>query len=157
MAQMTGNGAGRSRSLAELVGYAFGAVYLLVGLIGFAVTSGIGFASREGDLLLGIFEINPLHNIVHLLVGAALLWGAMKGVNAARTINTVVGATYLLVGILGLFMTDSEANILAINHADNVLHLGSAAILLTAGMMGPRTNATHAGTTTRTTSGTGTR
>ncbi|HVF03672.1 MAG TPA: DUF4383 domain-containing protein [Frankiaceae bacterium] len=157
MAQMTGNGSGRTRTMAEIVGYLFGAVYLLVGLIGFAITGGVEFAGVEGNLLLGIFEVNPLHNVVHLLIGAALIYGAMKGPNTARAINTVVGATYLLVGILGLFMTDSDVNILAINHADNVLHLVSAAILLTAGMMGPRTDATHAGTTTRTTSGTGTR
>lgn len=157
MAQMTGNDAGR-RSVAEMVGYAFGAIYLLVGLIGFAVTGGVDFVARDGEPLLGLFEVNPLHNIVHLLVGAALLWGAMKGTNAARAINTTVGATYLLVGILGLFMTDSEANILALNGADNVLHLASAAVLLTAGLLGaPRTTATRAGTTTRTTTGSGTR
>lgn len=157
MAQMTGNDAG-GRSLAQMVGYAFGAIYLLVGLIGFAVTSGVAFTAQEGEQLLGIFEINPLHNIVHLLVGAALLWGAMRGVNTARAINTTVGATYLLVGIVGLFITDSEANILAINGADNVLHLASAAVLLTAGLLGaPRTMATTTGSATRTRTGTGTR
>ncbi len=153
MAQMTDDTGRGSRSLAQIVGLVFGATYLLVGLVGFAVTTGVGFAADEGDLLLGLFEINPLHNIVHLLVGAALLWGAMKGTNAARAVNATVGATYLLVGIVGLFITDSEVNILAINHADNVLHLASAAILLTAGMMGPRTTATTHSTTTRTTTG----
>ena len=158
MAQMSGNGAGRTRSTAEIVGYAFGALYLLVGLVGFAVTGGVEFAGVEGNEIFGIFEVNPLHNVVHLLVGAALLWGAMRGVNAARTINTVVGATYLLVGILGLFMTGSESNILAINGADNALHLVSAAILLTAGLMGgPRIAATRTGTSARTTTGTGSR
>ena len=142
------------KSLAEKVALAFGATYLLVGLIGFAATAGVGFAEDEGNRLLGIFEVNPLHNVVHLLIGAALLWAGMQGVNAARAVNTTVGATYLLVGIVGLFITDSEANILAINHADNLLHLGSAAILLTAGLMGPRTNATtDTGTTTRSTTG----
>lgn len=152
MAQMTRTG---RRSLAETVALAFGAVYLLVGLIGFAVTGGVGLAEDEGNLLLGIFEVNPLHNVVHLLIGAALVWAGMQGVNAARAVNTTIGATYLLVGIVGLFLTDSEANILAINSADNVLHLGSAAILLTAGLMGPRTNAsTDTGATTRSRTGT---
>ena len=154
MTQMT---EGR-RSVAETVAIAFGAIYLLIGLVGFAVTAGVGFAAQDGDLLLGVFEINPLHNIVHLLIGAALLWAGMRGVNSARAVNTVVGATYLLVGVLGLFILDSEANILALNGADNLLHLGSAAVLLTAGLLGaPRTTATTAGTTTRTTTGTGRR
>lgn len=156
MAPMTEEDTGRRRSLAQTVGLLFGAVYLLVGLVGFAVTTGVGFAAQDGDRLLGIFELNPLHNIVHLLIGAALVYGAMQGVNAARAVNTTVGATYLLVGILGLFITDSEANILAINHADNLLHLGSAAILLTAGLIGPRTHATT-DTTSGTRTATGTR
>jgi hypothetical protein len=41
-----------------------------------------------------------------------------------------VGAVYLLVGIIGLFILDSDANILSLNGADNVLHLASALILL---------------------------
>lgn len=151
MSQMDHASDGR-RSLAQTVGLAFGAVYVLVGLAGFAVTAGVDFAGTEGDKLLGLFEVNPLHNIVHLLVGAALLWGAMQGVNAARAVNTAVGATYLLVGVVGLFLTDSEANVLALNGADNLLHLGSAAVLLTAGLLGaPRTTATAGTATTRTT------
>lgn len=158
MAGMTDNDGRRRISVAEMAGYVFGAVYVLVGLLGFAVTGGDGFTAREGGKLLGLFEVNPLHNIVHLLVGAALLWGAMKGVNAARSINTTVGATYLLVGVVGFFLIGNDANILALNTADNFLHLASAAVLLTAGLLGvPRTDATRAGTTTRTTTGTGSR
>jgi hypothetical protein len=41
---------------------------------------------------------------------------------------------YLLVGIIGLFILDSSANILALNSADNVLHLVSAVALLAAGL-----------------------
>lgn len=157
MSPMTHSNGGR-RSVAETVAIAFGAIYLLVGLAGFAVTSGVGFADLEGNALLGLFEVNPLHNIVHLLIGAALLWGGLQGVNAARAVNITVGASYLLVGVLGLFMIGSEANILALNGADNVLHFGSAAVLLTAGLLGaPRTTATTEGTTTRSTTGTTTR
>jgi hypothetical protein len=45
-----------------------------------------------------------------------------------------VGAVYLLVGILGLFLVGSEANILALNSADNVLHFASAVVLLGIGL-----------------------
>ena len=120
-------------SVNRLLGYVLGIVFLLVGALGFAVTSGVGFASREGNTLLG-FEVNPLHNIVHLLVGAVLLLGATRGVAAARSANIAIGGTYLVVGIIGLFILDSSANILALNSADNVLHLVSAAVLLGAGL-----------------------
>jgi cytochrome c oxidase assembly factor CtaG len=120
-------------SVNRLVAYVLGAVFLLIGVLGFAVTTDVGFASREGDTLLG-FEVNPLHNIVHLLVGAVLLLGATRGVAAARSANIAIGGTYLVVGLIGLFILDSSANILALNSADNVLHLVSAAVLLGAGL-----------------------
>lgn len=117
----------------KLLATVFGAVYLLVGLAGFAVTSGIGFFATEGANLI-IFAVNPLHNIIHLAIGAALLFAGLKSVPAARSLNTTVGAVYLLVGIVGLFLLDSAANIIALNGADNVLHLASAILLLGVGL-----------------------
>jgi hypothetical protein len=117
----------------QLLGLLFGAVYLLVGLVGFAITSGIGFAATQGHNLI-FFEVNPLHNIVHLGVGAALALAGWRGPGLAKAVNTLVGGVYLLVGVVGLFLIDSAANILALNHPDNVLHLASAAVLLGIGL-----------------------
>ncbi len=133
MATSARSGTSATSSVNRLLGYVLGAVYLLIGALGFAVTGGVGFASQDGNTLLG-FEVNPLHNIVHLLVGAVLLLGASRGVAAARSANIAVGGTYLAVGIIGLFILNSSANILALNSADNVLHLVSAAALLGAGL-----------------------
>jgi hypothetical protein len=116
-----------------LLGAVFGGVYLLVGLAGFAVTGGVGFAATEGKPLI-LFDVNPLHNIVHLLVGALLLIGALRGARTAKAVNTLVGGVYLLVGLVGLFLVGSGANILALNGADNVLHFASAALLLGVGL-----------------------
>ncbi len=129
----TATGTARSpltRSPNRLVGVIFGAVYLLVALLGFLVTGGVGFASNQGALLLGIFEVNWLHNIVHLLIGAALLIGGLSNVSAAKSVNGIVGAVYLLVGIVGFFIVDTPADILALNTPDHFLHLASAVILL---------------------------
>lgn len=122
-----------SSSPNRLVATVFGAVYLLVGLLGFAVTGGVGFISNEGGLLLGIFEVNPLHNIAHLLIGAALLVAGLANVRAAKSVNIAVGAVYLLLGIVGFFLT-GPANILALNVPDHFLHLGSAVVLLGVGL-----------------------
>lgn len=119
-----------SHSPNRLVATIFGIVYLLVGLIGFLVTGGTDFAATDGPLLLGIFMINPLHNVVHLLIGAALLIAGLSSVPAAKGVNGVVGAVYLLVGIVGFFIADTAFNILALNVADHFLHLVSAVILL---------------------------
>src|SRR3954465_8082340 len=114
----------------RLVATIFGAVYLLVGLLGFAVTGGVGFVATKGGLLLGIFAVNPLHNVAHLLIGAALLIAGLASIPAAKTTNTVVGAAYLLLGVVGFFIAGTAANILALNTADHFLHLASAIVLL---------------------------
>lgn len=129
-----------SQSANRLVGGVFGAVYLLVGIAGFFVSSGADFAGTEGGTLI-VFEVNPLHNIVHLAIGAVLLGAASSSVRAARGANTTVGAVYLLVGLLGLFLVGSSANILALNGADNVLHFASAVLLLAVGLGADRAGA----------------
>ncbi|MCT9821344.1 DUF4383 domain-containing protein [Microbacterium sp. W1N] len=118
----------------RLVATVFGAVYLLVGLLGFAVTGGVGFIATKGGLLLGIFEVNPLHNIAHLLIGAALLIAGLASARAAKTVNTIVGAAYLLLGVVGFFLVGTAANILALNTFDHFLHLASALVLLGVGI-----------------------
>jgi hypothetical protein len=122
----------------RLLGTAFGAVYILVGLLGFTVSGGHGFAGMDGGKLLGIFMVNPMHNVVHLLVGGLLLAGAAGGEAVAARVNTLVGGVYLAVGVVGLFILNSSANILALNSADNVLHFLSAAVLLGVGLTARR-------------------
>ncbi|MCM3502738.1 DUF4383 domain-containing protein [Microbacterium sp. P26] len=123
-----------SSSPNRIVATVFGAVYLLVGLLGFAVTGGVGFIATQGGLLLGIFEVNPLHNIAHLLIGAVLLIAGLANARAAKGVNTTVGAVYLLLGIVGFFLTGTAANILALNVPDHFLHLASAVVLLGVGL-----------------------
>jgi hypothetical protein len=123
----------------RLVATIFGAVYLLVGLLGFAFTGGVGFVATKGGLLLGIFEVNPLHNVAHLLIGAALLIAGLTRVAAAKAVNTTVGAVYLLLGIVGFFLVGTGANILALNTPDHFLHLVSAIVLLGVGLGAERT------------------
>jgi len=121
----------------------FGAVYLLVGLLGFAFTGFADFAAPSDDKLL-LFGVNPLHNIVHLAVG--VLWLASSRTEAgARTVSILIGAMYLVVGVLGLFINGgSDLNLLNINQPDNALHLASAALGLYFGLTGRRAVASTA-------------
>jgi len=111
-----------------------------VGLAGFVVTGLGNFAGRDGELLL-LFEVNPLYNIVHLGVGAALLFAATRGLATSRTMNMVIGAVYLLVGLLGPFIAGTAANILALNSWDHGLHLASAIVLLAVAMVADKARA----------------
>ncbi len=148
MATPVGNnrGASLTSSPNRLVAVIFGAVYILVGLLGFLVTGGVAFAATEGGLLLGIFEVNPFHNVAHLVIGVALLAGGLAGVRAAKTVNIVIGVAYLLLGIIGFFLVNTSANFLALNTADHFLHLVSALVLLGVGFGADRVTTT----TTRT-------
>ena len=102
-------------------------MYTLVGIVGFFITGFSGFAEPEGELLLGVFEINPLHNIVHLAIGLAglALWSRL---DRARLYGWLLAAGYGLTFIYGLFVADSDepANFLALNQGDNWLHIVSA-------------------------------
>lgn len=117
----------------RIVAVIFGAIFVLIGLLGFFVTGAVAFVSTEGALFLG-FEVNPLHNIVHVLLGGILLYAGMRSVTLSKRVNTSIGAIYLIVGIIGLFVMNTEMNILALNTADNVLHLVSAVLLLAVGL-----------------------
>jgi hypothetical protein len=119
----------------------FGAVYVAVGLLGFVVTGFSDFAATSSDKLI-LFGVNPLHNLVHVAVGAVWL-AASRTESSARVVSALIGAVYLVVGVLGLFLAggDSELNILNLNQPDNLLHFASALLGLYFGLAGRRSAA----------------
>jgi hypothetical protein len=123
MASTTNDAPDGGRRLALAVGIA----YTLVGIVGFFVTGFDRFAAPSNERLLGIFEINPLHNVVHLIIGLAglALWQRR---DTARAYGAALVAGYGVTFLYGLFVAgkDTGANFLSLNAADNVLHLGSA-------------------------------
>ena len=121
-----------TRTVNQTVAAVFGGIYVLVGIAGFFVSE--TFAAAEDDQLLG-FQVNHLHNIVHLLIGVALLASSKKH-STARSANLAIGATYLLLGVLGPFITGNEdINIIALNTADNWLHVVSGVLLLAVALL----------------------
>jgi hypothetical protein len=123
-----------SQSPNRLLATIVGAGYILVGLIGLIVTLGSPPFDPVGALLLGTLSINTGHNLIHVLLGAALLIAGLTTSEAARTVNTVVGTICLALGIAGLFLVGTTVNVLAVNAAGNVLHFGSAVVLLAVGL-----------------------
>jgi Domain of unknown function (DUF4383) len=125
MARRPNSAAPATRHPSQLLALAIGVVYTLVGLAGFFVTGFDNFASETDKTLIG-FEINPLHNIVHLAIGLAglALW---RGLDTARTYGWLLVAGYGLAFLYGLFAAgNSDINFLSLNGADNGLHLVSA-------------------------------
>ncbi|GAA3084841.1 DUF4383 domain-containing protein [Streptosporangium carneum] len=118
-----------TRSPVQLAALIVGAVFLLVGVLGFVpgVTTDYGALEVAGHhseaLLLGVFQVSILHNVVHLLFGVAgiLLSRTWAG---ARNFLVVGGVIYLLLWLYGLLIDrDSAANFVPLNNADNWLHL----------------------------------
>lgn len=116
---------GRNLTLPSLLALIFGVVYTLVGIVGFFVTGFDHFAAHSDDTLLG-FELNPLHNIVHILVGVAGIV-ASRQLSTTRLFGWVLFGAFAVVFLFGLFAAgDPDINFLSINAADNVLHLITA-------------------------------
>jgi hypothetical protein len=130
---MTGQ---RRRTLLGTLALAVGAVFLLVGVLGFVpgITTDydqMEFAGHEsGAMLLGIFQVSVLHNIVHLLFGVAGI-AMSRRADTAFTFLVGGGAIYLVLWLYGLLIEKrDDANFVPVNNADDWLHL-----LLGAGMI----------------------
>jgi len=106
-----------------------GAVFLLVGILGFVpgITGNydqLGFAGHHSEaLLLGLFQVSVLHNIVHLLFGAAGI-ALARSAAGARSFLLYGGVIYLVLFVYGLVIPqDSAGNFVPLNGFDNILHL----------------------------------
>jgi hypothetical protein len=117
---------------------AFGVVFLLVGILGFipGITTNydtMSFAGHDSEaMLLGVFQVSVLHNIVHLLFGAAGL-ALARSAPGSRNYLIWGGVIYMVLWLYGLLIGhETAANFIPINTADNWLHfvLGVAMIAL---------------------------
>ena len=119
-----------SKTPAQLFALVFGVVYLLIGILGFIIAD-------DNDKLLGIFQVNALHNVAHLAIGALLLVASGKHATA-KQVNLGVGIAYGLLAILGLanILIDVPDGILDANDADDFLHLATAVLAIYFGTAG---------------------
>ena len=117
-----------ARPWPQLLALAFGAIYLLVGVAGFFITGFDNFASNEQEHeMLLFFAINPLHNIVHILIGVAGL-ALSRTLAGAKTFGLLLAVGYGLAFLYGVLAVNAEWDFLNINWADNILHIASAIV-----------------------------
>ena len=115
-----------ARTLPQTVALAFGAIYLLIGIVGFFITGfGDFFGQDHGTLI--IFDINPMHNVVHILIGVAGLLLA-RTLEGARTYGWLLAAGYGAAFLYGVFAVGQDWDFLNLNWADNILHLATAIV-----------------------------
>lgn len=108
----------------------FGWIFVIVGVLGFITNPIVG--------MNGMFHTDTMHNIIHIIFGAALLWAAYSRPSKAAAVMKWEGIIYLILAILGFILvgssTGSLLGIAEINGADNWLHLVLGLVLVWAGM-----------------------
>ena len=127
MASAGNTGARRGMAWPQTLALAFGVIYLLVGIVGFFITGFDAFADNTQDEMLLFFMINPLHNIVHIVIGLAgiVLSRTLAG---ARTYGWLLAVGYAAAFVYGLIAIGKDWDFLNINAADNVLHIATALV-----------------------------
>jgi hypothetical protein len=115
-----------------------GIFFLLCGVMGFipafvkepTVTpdiAGLGFTTGYGNLL-GLFPINVLHNVVHLVVGLLGIYASIS-LDSTRLYSGALGLFYGALTVMGLFPpTQSTLGFIPIFGNDIWLHGVTAAI-----------------------------
>jgi hypothetical protein len=121
-------------NIQRLVALVGGIVFILIGILGFFSVF------TPGNALLGLFAVNVVHNIVHLLLGIIALIAVYLGMS--QLYNRVIGIVYLLLAVLGFILipaTPVGGTLLfvSLNLADNFLHLVLGIILAGVGFLVP--------------------
>lgn len=146
---MTGN-----NSLAAKVSLLLGIGYVGIGIIGFCVTGFSNFTQNTNDSIIG-FQVNPAHNLVHMVIGAFLL--VMSQFSAPITEGALmgVGLFYIVAFVIGFVDTtpiqvgDKVDSLTIISmkgsgDLENFNHLFNGVIALAAGLVSSAATAAQA-------------
>ena len=121
-----------STTLQKLAGV-FGVIFIVVALLGFIAPGGMAMAmAPDTGMLLGVFQVNLLHNIVHLLFGA---WGlaAARSWSGSKSYFTIAGAIYAVLTVVG-FLSPSGFGLVPLGGNDIWLHAVLAIAMLGIGL-----------------------
>ncbi len=111
----------------------FGFVFLAIGVAGFLPflvqpAEGGAIANMEHGMVFGMFPVNPLHNIVHILFG---LWGlaASRSLGGATLYARGVAIIYAVLTVMGLIPGLDEGFGLVPLYGNGIwLHAGLAVV-----------------------------
>lgn len=121
-----GRGKPREGSLPQAVAVLTGVVFVLIGALGFLATGFDDFAAHAPDKRLFGLALNPLQNVVHLLVGVLGLVLSAR-LAFARCCGWLLAASLGALFVFGLAVADQpQLNVFNVNWADNWLHLVAA-------------------------------
>ncbi len=114
----------RARTPIQVATTAVGAAFLALGLLGFVPG------------IMSDYDRSVLHNLFHVAFGVAGL--ALARTHLAGALLLCGGGVHLVLWFYGVVMQGSDANVVPLNDADNWVHLGIAAVMITLGVtLGP--------------------
>jgi uncharacterized membrane protein HdeD (DUF308 family) len=103
----------------------FGIAFIFAGVAGFMP------AFTTNDALFGMFEVNTMHNVVHIVSGVIAIMAATS-YKYTKWYFVIFGVVYVAVAIVG-FINGGDLYIMHANTPDNFLHLGIGVVSLLLG------------------------
>lgn len=115
--------------MAKTLAMVFGIIFVLLGVLGFVPNPLI-----SAD---GLFVVNTMHNLIHLVTGLILLGVAFMAADKSGLWLKILGVVYLLLAVLGFVMMPSGGTLLGadMNMSDHWLHVVLGVVLVAAGFM----------------------
>jgi hypothetical protein len=119
--------------------YRIGAGLLGLGLLIFGVLGYFNqlafFDTAGGDKVAGL-STNVILSTISVVVGLALIGGAIAGGNVAAELNADIGALFLLSGLVNLTLLRTDWNILNFSMVNVIFSFVAGLVLLTFGLYG---------------------
>src|SRR5438132_10307638 len=129
--------AARTYGIVQIYALVFGIAYLAVAVLEVALGSA---GLKIGDTI--ILQVQLVQNLIHWVVGLAVLGSFFAGENVAKLVARAVGVVFVLVALLGLFVEPLTGQLLgfpgALPASYNIVHVLTAAAALFAGFAAQR-------------------
>lgn len=113
--------------MARMLAVLFGIGFIFAGVAGYGVMPQF----VENGLLFGVFEVDAMHNMVHIATGVIAIMAATSA-RLSKLFFIVFGLIYAVVAGLG-FWREGDLYVMHVNMADNYLHAGIAVLALLIG------------------------
>jgi Domain of unknown function (DUF4383) len=123
----------RPFAMVQRLGMIMGSLFLIGGILAF-----VPGVTKDG-MYFGVFMVNTLHNVMHIVSGAIFLFASMLGAKPARVWFLLFGAIYAALAGIGFAVGDGLIFGLIMNSPfDSWGHTGLALIMLVIGFAIPK-------------------
>ncbi len=106
----------------KMLTWILAAAFIVLGIVGFVQNPA-----------LGLFEVDTVHNIIHLASGIVAIIAVLSGESYARLFLIVFGIVYALVAVIGFANNGDILGFFDTNRSDDYLHTAIALACLAVG------------------------